>query len=227
MRRYVFASCLLLAAALPASADAVLQKARALSKDGPLYQFDMDVKDGANQFHLTVDPSQPEGQRVTQMTPALSSLKGDAAKKGKQLQELTKGDIWCSSFTENIPADAKRTSETATTATFSFTPRPGKNDSQLGDAFKHLTGKAVVDKATGGILLYEMSAAKAFKPAAVAKVDRFSMKVVCKPVPDGRTHIDTFALDLKGSALMKPFAQNESRRVSNLRAIPDSGFGTP
>ncbi|MEQ9505976.1 MAG: hypothetical protein RLO80_06865 [Hyphomonas sp.] len=227
MRRQLLASCLLLAAALPASADTVLQKARAMSKDGPLYTFDMDVRDGADQFRMTVDPSQPKGQRVTDMTPALASLKGDAAKKAERLQARTEGDIWCSGFTENIPADAKRTSETAKTATFSFTPLPGKDDGQMGDAFKHLKGTAIIDKATGGILSYEMSSPKAFKPAAVAKVDRFSLKATCKAAPDGRTHVETFALDLKGSALMKPFEQSETRRVSNLTAIAQSGFGTP
>lgn len=227
MRRHLFASCLLLAAALPASADAVLQKARAVSKEGPLYLFDVDVRDGPDQFRMTVDPSQPEGQRVTRITPAPASLKGDAAKKGERLQKRTEGDIWCSGFTENIPANAKRTSETAQTATFSFTPLPGKDDGQMGEAFKHLNGTAVIDKATGGILSYEMTSPKAFKPAAVAKVDRFSLKVACKAAPDGRTHIERFTLDLKGSALMKPFEQSETRLVSNLKAIPDSGFGIP
>jgi hypothetical protein len=227
MSRYLFASCLLLAAALPASADAVLQKARAMSKDGPLYTFDMDVRDGPDAFKMTVDPSQPEGQRVTRLTPALASLKGDAAKKAERLQQRTEGDIWCSSFAENIPATAKRTSETANTATFSFTPLPGKDDGQMGDAFKHLNATAIIDKTTGAILSYEMSSPKAFKPAAVAKIDRFSMKVACKAAPDGRTHVETFSLDLKGSALMKPFEQTETRRVSNLKAIGTSGFGTP
>jgi hypothetical protein len=61
----------------------------------------------------------------------------------------------------------------------------------------------------------------------VAKVEKFSMKVACKPAPDGRTHIDSLLLDLKGSAMMQPFEQKETRRVSNLQAISSSGFGTP
>ncbi len=227
MRRHLVASCLLLNAVLPASADAVLQKARAVAAEGPLYMFDVNVSDGPDKFQMTVDPSRPEGQRVTRITPSPADLKGDAAKKAERLQKRTAGDIWCNRFTENIPADAKRTSETAQTATFSFTPLPGKDDGQMGEAYKFLKGSATIDKETGGILSYEMASPKAFKPAAVAKVDRFSMKVACKAAPDGRTHIDSLALDLKGSALMKPFEQKEIRQVSNLKAIAQSGFGTP
>lgn len=227
MHRFLAVSCLVFCAALPASADAVLKKARAMSAEGPVYTFNVDVIDAETDFKMTVDPSQPEGKRVTKISPAPSSLKGDAAKRAEMLQKRTAGDIWCNRFMENIPATAKRTAETDTTATFSFTPLPGKNDGQMGEAYKFLNGTATIDKSTGAVLRYEMVSPKAFKPAAVAKVDRFSMKVACKPAPDGRTHIDSLVMDVKGSALMKPFEQKETRRVSNLQAIPGSGFGTP
>ncbi|MGA1343195.1 MAG: hypothetical protein ACO33A_09150 [Hyphomonas sp.] len=227
MRRLLALSCLVFSAALPAFADGVLQKARAMSQDGPVYTFNVDVSDTETNFAMTVDPSKPEGNRVTKISPAPSSLKGDAAKRAQMLQKRTEGDIWCNRFMENIPATAKRIAETGTTATFSFTPLPGRNDGQMGEAYKYLTGSVTIDKSTGGVLRYEIISPRAFKPAAVAKVDRFSMKVACKPAPDGRTHIESLVMDLKGSALMKPFEQKETRRVSNLQAIPAASFAAP
>ena len=121
MNRLLIASLAVLAAALPASADTVLQKAKSMSKDGPLYAFDLSYDDGKDRFQMKVDPSQPKGKRVVDLSPARSTLKGDSAKKADKLTERTEGDIWCSSFAANIPADAKRTAETGQTATFSFT----------------------------------------------------------------------------------------------------------
>jgi hypothetical protein len=226
MRRLFLASLAILAA-LPASADAVLDKARAVTKDGPFYAFDVDFNDGKDQFKMKVDQSQPTGKRVVAFTPAVATLKGDSRKKADNLVKRTAGDIWCSSFAENIPADAKRVSESKTSATFSFTPVPGKETGQIAGAYKFLKATAVIDKATGAILAYEMSAPKAFKPVAVAKVETLDMKVACKAAPDGRTYIDSLAFNLKGSAMMKPLDQIERRKVSNLTAIPGSGFGTP
>ncbi|AXE63252.1 hypothetical protein BBF93_02740 [Hyphomonas sp. CACIAM 19H1] len=212
--------------ALPASADALLEKARKVSKEGPAYLFDMAFDDGAQRFTIKVDQAQPEGARVVAMTPEPASLSGDAAKRGERLKSETKGDIWCSGFTENIPSGAKRVSETGSTATYNFTPLPG-DDKNMRAMVKHLTGTAVLDKATGNVLAFELAAPKAFKPAMAAKIDTFSMKVACKAAPDGRSHIDTFTMQVAGNAMMQDFRQTETRKVSNLRAAPQSGYGAP
>ena len=227
MNRLLIAGLAILAAVLPASADTVLQKAKSMSKDGPLYAFDLSYDDGQDRFQLKVDPSQPKGKRVVDLSPARATLSGESAKKADKLSERTEGDIWCSSFAENIPADAKRISETPQTATFNFTPLPGKANGQIASAYKHLKATATIDKLTGGILAYEMAAPKAFKPMAVAKVDKLTLKVACKPLPDGRTHIDSFAFDLKGSAMMKSLDQVETRRITNLKALGSKSFGAP
>lgn len=211
---------------LPASADALLEKARAASKEGPAYLFDMVFDDGGQRLTLTVDQARPENDRVVAMTPELSKLSGEVAKRAERLKKETKGDIWCQEFTESIPASAKRVSETASTATYHFTPLPG-DDKNMRDVVKYLTGTATLDKATGNVLAYELSAPKAFKPAMAAKVDRFNMKVACKAAPDGRSHVDTFSLEVSGNAMMQAFRQSETRKVSNLKAAPQSGYGAP
>lgn len=216
----------LAALCLPASADTLLEKARQMSKEGPAYRFDLAVEDGSQNYVLKVDQARPENSRVVSMTPDVSALDKEAAKRAEKLKAETKGDIWCSNLMENIPATAKRASETPKTATYSFKPLPGE-DGDMKDVVKHLTGTATFDKASGYMLTYELSAPKAFKPVAVAKVSSFNMKVTCKAAPDGRTHIDTFALDLAGSAMMQPFSQSERRRISNLVEVAPSGFGAP
>lgn len=216
----------LAAICLTSGADPLLETARSVSKEGPAYRFDMAYDDGAQRFTLKVDQARPEDARVVAITPDPSSLDGDAAKRAQRLKTETKGDIWCSNFAANIPAGAKRVSETPASATYSFTPLPDE-DGEMREIVKYLTGTATIDKASGHILAYELTAPKAFKPAVVAKVERFSMRIACRAAPDGRTHIDTFALDLSGSAMMKPFSQSESRKISNLTAATPSGYGTP
>jgi len=219
MRCLLVLSLVLSAAALPAGADTVLEKARARAADGPLYRWDVDYDDGADQFRMTVDQSQPMGARVVKFTPEPATLKGDSAKTAKRLIEKTEGNVWCNDFAENIPADAKRAAETETTATYSFTPQAGTRDVDMAKAYKFLSGKAVLDKATGAVLSYEMTSAKAFKPVPVAKIDRFRMKVACTPAPDGRTYMTSVNLDMAGSAMMQSFSQTEQRKVSNLKPV--------
>lgn len=214
--------------ASPAAADAILAKARAAPPDpAPLYTFSVDYDDGDNQFMMLIDQSKPKGARVVRITPDASTLKGDAAKKADMLKKRTEGAIWCNAFAESIPADAKRVSETGETATFAFTPVPGKDDGQIGGAYKYLNATATVAKASGAILGYEMTAPKPFKPMPVAKVDRFQMKVACAAAPDGRTYMDTMTMNLSGSAMMQAFAQTERRKVSDLKPVAVSGFGAP
>ncbi len=227
MHRAVFASLILLALTFPAAADSLLQKAKSFSKDGPLYTFNMDYDDGDNRFQLWVDQSKPEGKRVVKLNPAASALKGEARKKADMLAEKTQGDIWCSDFAENIPASAKRVSETPVSATYRFTPLPGKAEGQIAGAYKYLTANAVIDKASGAILAFEMISEKAFKPVAVAKIEAFSMKVACAAAPDGRTHIASLKFDLKGSAMMQPLKQTETRRITNLKPLASGGPGAP
>lgn len=214
--------------ASPAAADAVLAKARAASPErAALYTFSVDYDDGENQFIMTVDQSKPMGARVVRLTPDAATLKGDAAKKAEMLKKRTAGDIWCQSFAENIPANATRVSETNETASYAFTPVPGKDAGQMAAAYKYLQGKATIEKKTGEIVAFDLTSPKPFKPMPVAKVDQFRMNVTCAPAPDGRTYIETISMNLAGSAMMKAFEQTEHRRVSALKAVPVSGFGTP
>ena len=228
MTRIVSAVCLLLGlAALPASADTLLERARAASEDGPAYILDMVFDYGSSdRFQMTVDQSRPEGERVIAMTPDPATLTGDAARRAERLQARPGGGIWCNRFMENIPASARRISEAAGKATYRFTPQPGPDeDGDIARAYRHLEGTAIIDTATGYLQRFTLTAPKPFKPVVVAKVDTFSMDIDCAAAPDGRTHIETMRLDLSGSAMMQAFSQTESRRVSILRPAVAAATG--
>ncbi|KCZ45718.1 MULTISPECIES: hypothetical protein [unclassified Hyphomonas] len=208
--------------ALPAFAETPLEAALSAPAEGPAYKFDLKLEGDDLNAEAQVDPSLPEGERLVLISPAADTLEGDAAERYADLKANTSGDkIWCSSFKENIPADAKMISESGEAAVYSFTPLPG-DDEETAKVYKHLTGRVTVSKDAPGILAFEMFAEKPFKPAMVAKIDSFSMKANCARAPDGRTYIQAFALDISGNAMMQPFSQSERREVTNLVALPDS-----
>ncbi|MBD3768783.1 MAG: hypothetical protein IE925_01460 [Rhodobacterales bacterium] len=208
--------------ACPAFAETPLEKALAAPTDGPAYRFDMKIDDDVLKGEAQVDPSRPEGERLTLITPDAGTLEGEAAAKYEKLKQTTSGDkIWCSSFSGNIPADAKMISESGEAAVYSFTPLPG-DDKETAKVYKHLTGRVTVSKEAPAILSFEMFSDKPFKPAMVARVDSFRMKVDCAPAPDGRTYVRDFTLDLSGNAMMQPFTQSERREITNLVALPES-----
>jgi len=223
MIRSLASAASLLALTAPAFAQTPLEQALAASVDGPLYKFDLALSTGEVEALMKVDPSLPEGERLSVVSPAPDSWSEDFAKRVKNMKANTDGDIWCQEFAENIPANAALVGETDTTATYSFEPQPGAEPDDMDKVYKHLTGTVIVDKQSPAILNYELVAKKAFKPMPVAKIKQFEMKIACDRAPDGRTHVASLDLNLSGSAMMQSFSQSDRQRISNLQAIPQSG----
>ncbi|MCA8899728.1 MAG: hypothetical protein KDA53_00600 [Hyphomonas sp.] len=220
------AALLALAAALPAVADTPLQKALAASADGPAYMFDLSYDGEELTAKMRVDPSRPEGERMTLLSPAAADLTDEGRKQFESMREKSKGDIWCADFADTVPTDAKLVSETGTTATYEFTPVPGKEtDKDLRKIIKYMKGAVTVSKETPGIVGFELTSKKAFKPMPIAKVESFRMNVACGFAPDGRTHVTDLTVDISGSALMKKFTQSERQTISNLVALPETASG--
>ncbi len=210
-----------------AVADALVGKAKRFDLSGPPYIFDVLIEDEQTTFRLTVDQSRPKGDRVVAMSSDPAELTGEAQKRADMLRKRTQGDIWCNVFAASIPEDAKRISETETRATYAFTPIPGKEAGQFASAYRHLDGMAVLDKASGAVLAFELTASRPFKPMAVAKVDTFEMRVACAKAPDGRTHVASLSFDLDASAMMQKVSQRERRRISQLTPLATSRLGAP
>lgn len=227
MFRSLVASASLIALTAPALAQSPLEQALAASEDGPLYAFDLTLSTGEVDALMRVDPSQPEGQRLSVISPEPEDWSEEFAKRVENMKANTEGEIWCQDFAENIPAaDATLVSETDTTATYSFQPQPGAEPDDMDKVYKHLTGTVVVDKTTPGILNFEMVAEKPFKPMPVAKIKQFEMKIACDRAPDGRTHVSSLDVTVEGSAMMKSFSQSDRQIISNLTPIPNSGTGS-
>ncbi|MEZ5947141.1 MAG: hypothetical protein R3C13_14380 [Hyphomonas sp.] len=225
LTRLVLAALLPAWAALPALAGTPLEDARKASEDGPLYVFDVTFQDDTLDLKTKVDPSQPEGSRLTVVSPDESTLDKEAAKRVARLKEHTKGDVWCSNFASNIPDDAELISESQAEATYTFRPIPDEGDDDMAKAYKHLTGRVTVSKETPVITAFEMFNEKPFKPMPVAKVNTFRMKVACAYAPDGRTYIREMTLNIAGSAMMQKFSQNEHRQITGLTALPETASG--
>ena len=219
---------LALSALLPlqALAGTPLQEALAASPDGPLYIFDLILQNDDTDAMMRVDPTRPEGERLTVISPPRKDWSDDFSKQVNRMQADTDGDIWCSNFGDNIPHDAALESETATTATYTYAPRVGTEPGDMDDILKYLKGKVVVAKDAPAILSVEMVAEESFKPVPVARIKQFEMKVACNRAPDGRTHVARINVDISGSALMKDFSSSEIQTITNLKPVPESGMGT-
>lgn len=210
-------------AALPALADTPLETALAAPEDGPSYAFDLSIDDGDLKADTHIDPSRPEGERLTLVAPDAAELDETASERLQSLKQNMTGDnIWCSRFSRNIPENAKLISESGEAAVYSFRPVGTEEDGDMAKAYKHLSGRVTVSKNRPAILSYEMFSEKPFKPVLVAKVDSFSMKVNCDYAPDGRTYVKDMSLDLSGSAMMQHFAQSERREITNLVPLPEA-----
>ncbi len=212
---FIATSCL---AFLPvASADPLLEMMRGFDADGPLYSYEMEVDQGGVVAIGKIDPSQPEGSRITVYSPVEEDWPDGFADGLKEMEAETDGDIWCADFADLVPENAVLQSQTEEQATYAFTPQPDADaDSNERKMMKKLKGQITLDKSDGAVLAYSMSAPKPFKPAMVAKINQFAMDVACTRAPDGRTYVQDFSLNIKGSAMMQSFEESVRRKITAL-----------
>ncbi|MEM9571952.1 MAG: hypothetical protein AAF996_10815 [Pseudomonadota bacterium] len=217
MSRSLAFSALALSLTLPASADPVLEMMRSLSKDGPIYAYEMTYSDAEVTANGRIDPSKPEGERIEIFSPAKSEWSKDFREGVAEMDAETDGDIWCADFAEMVPADAKMTSEDSDTITYAFTPSPeadaDKNEQKM---MKKLNGSVTLAKTDGAVLAFNMVLPKPYKPAMVAKINRFEMAATCDRAPDGRTYVEQFDFDIAGSAMMQSFEERVTRNITKL-----------
>ena len=202
---------------LPVSADPLLELMRTHTKDGPVYAYEMSYEEGDLVAAGKVDPSQPEGQRISIYTPAQDDWPEDFAKGLAEMEAETDGDIWCSDFAETVPADATITNETATSATYAFTPLPEADaDNTEKKLMKKIDAEITLDKTDGAVLGVKMRLPKPYKPVFVAKIEVFDMQASCARAPDGRTYLQDFAMAVSGSAMMQSFDERVTRKITAL-----------
>ena len=203
--------------AFSSSADPVLEKMRGQSSEGPIYAYEMEYADTDVKAIGRVDPSQPEGSRIQVISPVEADWSDDFREGLEEMDSETDGDIWCADFAESVPDNAKLVSDTATTATYAFTPEPEEDaDGMEKKLMKKIKGSITLDKDDGSILAFNMNLPKPYKPAMVAKINTFNMDATCDRAPDGRTYVSNFSMAIAGSAMMQQFEENVSRRITKL-----------
>jgi len=217
MSRPFFLVAASLCVSAPAAADPILDMMRSLSKEGPIYSYEMTYSDTDVSANGLIDPSQPEGERITIYSPDESEWSKDFRKGLEDMEAETDGDIWCADFAQMVPENPQALSEDDATITYAFTPNPeadaDKNEQKM---MKKLDATVTLDKADGQILGFNMLLPKPYKPAMVAKINHFEMAVSCDRAPDGRTYVEQFNLDISGSAMMQSFDEKVSRRITKL-----------
>ena len=193
-----------------------LQSALVLSADGPVYAYDMIFKTPEITAVGRVDPSAEEGKRITVTSPAPEDWPEEFAEGLAEMDKDVDGNIWCSQFADTIPASATLQEETGTTARYTFTPIPDPADENDAKIMKHIQGTVVIDTREPAILSYQLTAPKPFKPAVVAKIETFDMRVSCARAPDGRTYVQDMSVHVAGSAMMQSFEEKMSRQITAL-----------
>ncbi len=217
MSRILAASATALCLTLPATADPVLEMMRSLSKDGPVYAYEMIYSDADVIATGFIDPSQPEGQRIDVTSPDESEWSKDFREGLEEMEAETDGDIWCADFADMVPKQAAIADENDGTATYAFTPQPEADaDKTERKMMKQLKGSITLDKSDGSVLAFNMVLPKPYKPAMVAKINSFEMAATCARAPDGRTYVEEFNFDISGSAMMQSFSETVSRKITKL-----------
>jgi len=217
MSRLLSLSILAAGLTLPAAADPVLDMMRNLSKDGPVYAYEMTYSEADIIAAGTIDPSQPEGERIQVTSPAESEWTEDFREGLDEMEAETDGDIWCADFAEMVPNKVSALDESETTVTYAFTPQPEADaDGMEKKMMKKLNGTVTLDKSDGSVLAFNMKLPKPYKPAIVAKIENFEMDATCARAPDGRTFVESFDFKIAGSAMMQKFDEAVSRKITKL-----------
>lgn len=217
MYRTLALGALASSAVLTAAADPVLDMMRSASIEGPVYAYEMTYTGEGVVASGKVDPSQPEGQRIQIYSPSEDDLSKEFKAGLKEMDADADGDIWCTEFAEMVPSNATQTEQDETTVTYAFTPEPGDDaDKTERKMMKQLNGTVTLSKSDGAVLAYNMVLPKPYKPAMVAKINRFEMAAACNRAPDGRTYIEQFKFDIAGSAMMQSFDETVTRQITKL-----------
>lgn len=221
-----------LALALPASAQfwpEPLRTAADAPETRPAYAYDLMIEVAGQTARARIDPSAPEGERLTVLSPPESE-------RGEKLNELVMniannldGQIGCARMLDMVPGSVELLSEDEEAATYGFTPQPlPEMDGQQRKLMTRLEGQITVSKSQPDVLAYSMTLPKPYKPAIVAKIDTFQMEVSCAPGPEGRQISARRVMEISGSALGNPFGDREVYTISNAVRVdaPETALAT-
>lgn len=213
-------AAIVIALALPAGADnagmpSLLSRAMKPPATAQLYAYEFinrsEGGDRAGTVRGRIDPSRPEGDRVTILEATGPKL--DAKKIDKRMERNADGDIWCDSLTGG--ADGPVVEKSA--GVFAFTPRPrAEAKGEEKKLYKQLSAEIAVDEATATIRTFSARLLKPWSAMMVAKIEKVEMTGECALAPNGRAYRASMKTSMAGSAMGGAFASTSTQTITNL-----------
>jgi len=205
-------------AAMPILLQTALQPPAASST---LYAYDfVSVATGKqpSTVHGTIDPSLPEGKRVT-ITRA-EGEKVDAKKIDKRMEKNADGDIWCDRMSGGAAGPVRELAPRDGGRVYSFVPK-AKDDAEKEEKklYEQLTAEVLVDEATKTVKRFTAHLREPWKPAVIARLDSMNMVAECALAPNGRAYLVRSTTTVSGSALGSDFDSEFTQTISNLREV--------
>lgn len=203
--------------AIPAFAQEDLtpmELARNVSSNGPIYAYSMTYETKEFSAKGRVDPTLPEGKRITIDSPAKEDWPPEFEENLRDIDAEADGDIWCASMMESVPDNAKIDPTGNGYTRYAFKPKgENKEDKKF---MKHLNGSIDIDPVDGAVLAFRMWSEKAFKPHMLVKVHSFQMDAKCARAPDGRTYAAEVETKITASAAMQKIDEHSVRKITAL-----------
>ncbi len=208
-------------AAAQSTPPELFRKAFAAPAKVQLYAYDfLDQRAGDKPGHIRgrVDPSKPEGERVTILEA--TGDKVDLKKIDKRYEKNADGEIWCDKLTGGVDGEVTETGANEAGRLFAFRPLPKPDaEGEEKKLYKQLAAVVAIDEATASIRTFTATLTAPWKPMVIAKLDTMEMKGVCEPAPDGRAYHSRLETRVVGSALGSAFSQDMTSTISNLTPV--------
>lgn len=210
------------AASLPAPLEAAIQDVETRKEAAAELRFTFKVHTvtSENEFRFRYDPKETEvWTLLSPESKETAKLKERMAKRAGQQEAGADRELLAGDLRELIGDRVELVENTTTQRVYRFNlseeAKIGGGSGGSFDASKHLTGELAVGP--GNQLLWlRFFAEEAFKPAWVAKIKTFDLKLFYDPIwSDGPYVIVRQAMNVNGSAFFKSFAENVNTDYSD------------
>jgi len=215
----VFPSLVLLtglasAGSLPAPLEAAIQdvEIRSAAAADLRFTFKVHTVTSENEYVFRYSPGQAEvWTLLSPETPESSKLRESMAKRSEKEEEGSDRELLAGDLRELIGDRIEMTEDTSAQRVYRFNlskeAKIGGSGGESFDASKHLTGELAIGP-RDRLLWLRFFAQEAFKPALVAKINTFDLKLFFDPIwTDGPYVTVRQTMNVKGSAFFKSFGE--------------------
>ncbi|RFB04625.1 hypothetical protein [Parvularcula marina] len=209
-------SLLTISAPLPAELSEALES----PEDAPLPVYVAAYETSELNVTAKVDPAQPEGQRITVLSPRREDWPKGLEKQLAEFEADTDGDIWCDTAEELIGGDVAEISRDEHSISYRFPMAIEEGGDKADKAFADASHGEVditrTDDVSWRVAALRIRLDKPFKPAMVAKVTKLDVDISCSPAANGRMYQARTQTGIEGSAFGRSFSETE---VMELRSV--------